>query len=906
MTTTSLKKLILVDGSSYLFRAFHALPPLSNRDGKPTNALLGVLNMLKRLCEEHECSHIAVVFDAKGKNFRHELYPAYKANRLAMPDELRVQIEPLHELIELQGFPLIKVEGVEADDVIGSLTYKALRSGYEVLISTGDKDMVQLLQPGVQIVDTMKNVLLDEAYILQKLGIRPTQMIDFLALTGDSSDNIPGIPKVGPKTAAKWLHNYQNLDNLKANAHEITGKVGEYLRESLGQLELSKKLATILIDLDLPFEVDTFVKKTGCPQKLRETYHYWGLNSWLKTLDSPENLFANRQSSKHYTCIQDASTWEKWYQALLKAPLICVDTETDNLEALKARLIGLSFAFEKDGEIQAAYLPLRHDGPDKPTQLPYEPTLQQVKAILENPNSQKIGQNLKYDLKVFACHGISVQNIYFDTMLASYVLDSGLTEHNLYKLAQRHLNLETIQYEDIAGKGVKQLPFNRIPLEKAFPYAAEDAEVTFKIYQVLHAKLKENLELGKIFFEHEMPLLPVLVRMEQNGVMIDVELLLKQSQVISDELALLEQKAFQLVGREFNLASPKQLQAILYEEMGLPIVKKTPKGQPSTSEEVLHKLAEEFELAQIILKHRHLSKLKSTYTEKLPKQVNVHTNRVHTQYHQAVAVTGRLSSSDPNLQNIPVRTPQGREIRKAFIAPLDKVIMSADYSQIELRIMAHLSQDTQLCQAFQKGLDIHAATAAEVAGCPLEAVTPEQRYRAKAVNFGLIYGMSAFGLAKQLNITREEAETYVKIYFERYPGIKRYMENTREFAKTHGFVETLFGRRLYLPDIHSKNGMKVKAAERAAINAPMQGTASDIIKRAMITIDHSLTHQQFDDDKNRIKMIMQVHDELVFEVPENQIEAFQPLLHEKMVHAGILSVPLEVNIGIGKNWEMAH
>lgn len=891
------KPLVLVDGSSYLFRAFHALPNLANSEGKPTNAMLGVINMLRRLQKDRPDSNIVVVFDAKGKNFRHTLYPDYKANRIMMPDDLRVQIEPLYELIQLMGYPLVIVPEVEADDVIGTLTQHALKAKRSICISTGDKDMAQLIQPGVTIIDTMKNVEMNSDYVFQKFGVYPQQVVDYLALVGDTSDNIPGIPNVGPKTAAKWLAQYGTLENLKAHAHEISGKVGDNLRAHMSQLDLAKTLATIVCDVDLPSALDHLSQKPADNGQLLTKLQYWGFNSWLKDFEAthPPSPIAPTQN---YTCIITPEDWQAWQTKLLHAEVISIDTETTSLDALQAKLVGVSFSVQAN---EAAYLPLQHTYLGAPTQLPLTETLPALKCILENPRIKKVGQNLKYDMKVLQQHGIKLQGLYFDTMLASYILESGQNRHDLTTLAKKHLGRETISYESITGKGAKQILFCDVTLEQATCYAAEDADITFQLYEKLQNDLHRAPKLEKLFFDIEMALLPILADMEMHGVMVDTAQLYRQSQTMEKQLSLITEKAYLLSGCEFNLASPKQLLTLLYDKMQLPILKKTPKGQPSTSEEVLQALAESYEFPKLILEHRHLSKLKSTYTDKLPTQVHPVSKRIHTSYHQAVASTGRLSSSDPNLQNIPTRSEQGRQIRQAFIAPPGFQIIAADYSQIELRIMAHLSGDQSLLTAFAENRDIHTATASEVFGVPLAQVDREQRRRAKAINFGLIYGMSAFGLAKQLGIGRNEAQTYVNIYFQRYPGVAAYMENTRNQAREQGYVETLFGRRLYLPDILSRNPTLRNAAERAAINAPMQGTAADIIKRAMIAI-----HTWLQQTHPPIHMVMQVHDELVFEVQDAYLEPAKVGIRQHMTAAADLDVPLDVEIGVGPSWEAAH
>lgn len=893
------KPYILVDGSSYLFRAFYALPNLSNAKRQPTGAILGVINMLKKLLNDYDPERIAVVFDTKGKNFRHDLYADYKANRDAMPEDLAVQIQPLHDMIRSMGLPLVAVEGVEADDVIGTLSRFATTKQQDVVISTGDKDMAQLVNEHVTLVDTMKDQKLDREGVKAKFGVYPEQIIDYLSLMGDASDNIPGVPKVGPKTAVKWLNEYETLDNVKRHADEIGGKVGENLRASLAQLDLAKQLTTIQLDVDLKCDWDSLNREPMDLEKLAEQCQEWGFNSWLKNL-GVESVPSNKEpvEKPEYECIQTPEQWQLWQDKIRQKGLFALDTETTSLDPMAAELVGVSFATEKG---VAAYLPLAHRGVDNPDQLPFEQTIEQLKQILEDVSILKIGQNLKYDIKVLSRYGIQLKGFVFDTMLASYVLEAGLGRHNMDDMAERHLGVKTIHYETVAGKGAKQISFAEVDLAQAVPYAAEDADVTWQLYEYFKAKLAQEPVLQTLFELEEMPVASVLARMEINGVLLDVPELQRQSAALGQSLIALQSKAHELAGGPFNLGSPKQLQEILFEKMELPVVKKTPKGQPSTNEEVLAELAEKYELPKVLLEYRHFSKLKSTYTDKLPLMVNAQTGRVHTSYHQAVAITGRLSSSDPNLQNIPVRSPQGRAIRKAFIAPEGRCVLAADYSQIELRIMAHLSQDKGLLDAFAQGADIHRATASEVFDVPREEVDSEQRRRAKAVNFGLIYGMSAFGLAKQLGIERSLAADYIKIYFERYPGVKAYMESTREKAAKDGYVETLFGRRLYLPEINSRNGMRRQAAERAAINAPMQGTAADIIKRAMISMDKAIHENDWP-----ALMLMQVHDELVFEVERESLTAFSETVKDLMEGAADLDVPLIVDLGQGLNWDDAH
>ncbi len=908
--------LILIDGSSFLFRAYHAVPPLTNPKGEPTNAIYGVSNMLRKLINDYPTDYFTVVFDAPGKTFRNEIYGQYKAHRPPMPDDLRVQIEPLYQLIKAMGLPLIMESGVEADDVLGALAQYAVQQGFKVIISTGDKDMAQLVTEQIILENTMSNTRMDRQGVIDKFGVKPEQIIDYLALMGDTSDNIPGVPKVGPKTAAKWLEQYETLENLVANANKITGKIGESLRASLDQLPLAKQLTTIKTDLNLPYGMEDLKKQTIDTEALKQILTQLGFSSWVKALDNPtipskQNVDSTPEhqsnpiaeikptfSSGTYETILTQEHFEKWLDQLNKADLFAFDTETTSLDYCKAEIVGVSFAINAG---KAAYLPLAHQYPDAPIQLDRTKILAQLKPLLENPNKAKLGQNLKYDAHVLANHGICLQGIAHDSMLESYVLNSTATRHNMDDLAKVYLGVTTIHYEDITGKGVKQIPFQEVPIEQATPYAAEDADITLQLHQTLYAKLQKQPDLLSLYQDIEMPLLSVLSRIERNGVLIDADMLSQQSLELASQIVSLEQAAHESAGHAFNLGSPKQLQTILYEQLKLPVKKKTPKGQPSTEESVLQELALEYPLPRLILEYRSLSKLKSTYTDKLPLQINDKTGRVHTSYHQAVAATGRLSSSDPNLQNIPIRSEEGRKIRQAFIAPEGYKIMAADYSQIELRIMAHLSSDTGLLKAFSAGEDIHKATAAEVFGVALEDVTTDLRRSAKAINFGLIYGMSAFGLAQQLGIDNSRAKLYIDLYFARYPGVKDYMDNIKVLANEQGYVETLLGRRLYLPEIKSKNAARRQYAERTAINAPMQGTAADIIKLAMISTDQWLFKENPD-----AKMIMQVHDELVFEIAEDQLENCSNKIRELMCSAIKLNVPLLVDIGIGDNWDEAH
>ena len=902
------KPFILVDGSSYLYRAFHALPPLTNSRGEPTGAVYGVANMLRKLVQDYTPDRIAVVFDAKGKTFRDELFAEYKAHRPPMPDELRAQIEPLHALVRAMGLPLLQVSGVEADDVIGTLATQAAQQGMHTVISTGDKDMAQLVDDHVTLINTMSNTTMNPDGVVEKFGVPPERIIDYLALVGDTSDNIPGVPKVGPKTAAKWLNEYGSLDEIIAHAGEIKGKVGEYLRDSLDTLALSRQLATIKCDVSLDSTPDSLQLQPADQDALREWYQRLEFNTWLRQLDgdTPQGAPAPTAASTapapvttNCDTLLTQAQLDDWLGRLRSAELFAFDTETTSLRYMEARIVGVSFAVKAGS---AAYVPLAHDYPGAPDQLDRDQVLAQLKPLLEDPQRAKVGQHLKYDLNVLANHGIALQGIAFDTMLESYVLDSTATRHDMDSLAQKYLDHKTIHFEDVAGKGAKQLTFNQVAIEDAAPYAAEDADITLRLHQTLWPRLQQQDGLRSILQDIEIPLIPILATMEQTGVLVDRKLLMQQSTELAKRMQEIESDAHTAAGQPFNLGSPKQIQEILYDKLELPILAKTPKGAPSTAENVLQELADlGHTLPQLILEHRSLSKLKSTYTDKLPEQINPDTGRVHTSYHQAVAATGRLSSSDPNLQNIPIRTREGRRIRQAFIAPAGYRILAADYSQIELRIMAHLSQDAGLLAAFSSGADVHRATAAEVFGVAPEQVTTDQRRSAKAINFGLIYGMSAFGLAKQLGIDRGAAQDYVNLYFERYPGVKAYMDNTRAQAKEQGYVETVFGRRLYLPEINARNGQRRAAAERTAINAPMQGTAADIIKRAMLRA--AAWNKATSDD---VRMIMQVHDELVFEVAETNIESAKSGICQAMQAAAELTVPLLVEIGTGHNWDEAH
>ena len=907
---------ILVDGSSYLFRAYHVpyLQALSTSSGQPTGAITGVLNMIKSLQKDYPNGNVIVVFDAKGKTFRNDLYPEYKSTRPPMPDELRSQIKPLHQIIAAMGLPLLVIKGVEADDVIGTLANQASGLGMETLISTGDKDMAQLVTPHVRLINTMTNLEMDEAGVMEKFGVRPDQIIDYLALMGDKVDNIPGVNKCGPKTAAKWLSEHGTLDAVIANADSVKGKVGEYLREAIEYLPLSYELATIKLDVELAQTADTLAATAPNTEKLIQLATEYELKRLLAeaqkdrpdeaTDESPESMVSPvidipELSRENYHTILSQQDFELWLEKLKHAELFAFDTETTSVNYMEAELVGVSFAI-KEGE--SAYLPLAHDYPDAPEQLNREEVLALLKPILEDPEVTKVGQHLKYDKNVLANYDINLQGITFDTMLESYVLNSVAGRHNMDSLAELYLGHTTIHFEDIAGKGAKQLTFNQIPLEQASPYAAEDADITLRLHNHLWEKLNQKSRLPGILQEIEIPLISVLAKMEQFGVLIDSQQLSQQSQDLALRIMQLEKKVYELAGKEFNLGSPKQLQEILFEQMGLPVLKKTPKGVPSTSEEVLQELALNYQLPKLLIEYRGLSKLKNTYTDKLPKMINARTGRVHTSYHQAVAATGRLSSTDPNLQNIPIRTAEGRRVRQAFIARPGYKIVAADYSQIELRIMAHLSGDKGLLTAFKQGKDVHTATAAEVFDVALENVTTDQRRSAKAINFGLIYGMSAFGLSKQLNISRHDAQKYMDLYFERYPDVLTYMEKTRVEAKDRAYVSTVFGRRLYLPDINASNGARRKGAERAAINAPMQGTAADIIKKAMLAVDKWIDSIPEDE----VRMIMQVHDELVFEIKEHNIGGYRRNIIEIMEQAVKLDVPLVVEAGTGENWDEAH
>jgi len=892
------KPVVLVDGSSYLFRAYHALPPLSTSDGRPTGAVRGVIAMLRRLAKDYAGSPIAVVFDAKGKTFRDDIYPEYKANRPPMPDDLRAQIEPVHDVIRAMGLPLLIVDGVEADDVIGTLAEEATRSRREVVISTSDKDMAQLVSEHVTLVNTMSDTTLDREGVREKYGVTPEQIVDYLALMGDTSDNIPGVPKVGPKTASKWIAEYGNLESVIDHADEIPGKVGESLRASIHFLPLSKQLATIKCDVPLDVGLEALNPGTPDVERLRVLFESLEFRTWLDELEGGGDVTETRKSDGVYETVDDVARLDGWIARIREAKLFAFDTETTSLDYMEAELVGVSFAVEPD---EAAYVPCAHDYPGAPRQISVSTLLGKLQPLLEDEGVRKIGQNLKYDKNVLGRYGVELDGIAFDTMLESYVIDSVATRHNMDDLATRYLGIQTIRYEDIAGKGTKQLTFNQVPIEAATNYAAEDADVTLKLHRALWPKLESEPKLREVFETIEMPLVGVLSKMERTGALVDGPALARQGEELSKRMQALVEEAWQLAGEKFNLDSTKQLGEILYKRLDLPVLRKTPGGAPSTAEPVLSELALEYPLPRVIMDYRSLAKLKSTYTDKLPQQINQRTGRVHTSYHQAVAATGRLSSSDPNLQNIPVRTPEGRRIRQAFVAPPGRVLVAADYSQIELRIMAHLSGDEGLRTAFARGLDVHRATAAEVFGCELDAVTGEQRRSAKAINFGLIYGMSAFGLGRQLGVSRTVAQEYMDRYFARYPGVAEYMERVRQEAAKRGYVETVFGRRLYLPEINSKNAVRRQAAERTAINAPMQGSAADIIKRAMIEVAAWLATSALD-----AAMIMQVHDELVFEVAEADVDALGAGVVDRMAAAAELEVVLVVDLGHGRNWDEAH
>lgn len=912
--TNTTTPMILVDGSSYLYRAFHAIPPLSTSDGQPTNAIRGVTSMIKSLIKTYADSPIVVIFDAKGKTFRDDMYPEYKAQRPSMPDDLRLQIEPIHSIIKAMGLPLISIGGVEADDVIGTIAKIVGETGREVIVSTGDKDMAQLVTEKVTLVNTMTDTLMDIEGVKTKFGVGPELIIDFLALMGDKVDNIPGVPGVGEKTAQGLLQGLGSLESIYSRLDEIAGlgfrgakTLSKKMEDNKDMAFMSYKLATIKCDVELDFDSVALDNKPKDISTLKELFTKLEFKTWIKELDKPTASSDTTEEDDDeekvdavevcYETVLDKDHFAIWLDKIQQAPLFAFDTETTSLNYMAAELVGLSLSVEVG---KAAYIPVAHDYEGAPEQLDRDWVLEQIKPILEDAKHAKVGQNLKYDANVLANYDIELKGIEFDTMLESYILNSTGNKHNMDSLAKKFLSHKTVSFEDIAGKGVKQKTFNQIELEEAAFYAAEDADITFRLHQAIWSKLEKTPELVSVFNDIELPLIPVLAKMEQTGTLIDPDLLHQQSSEIATRLEELEIKAHEMAGQAFNLSSPKQLQEILFVKLELPVLKKTPKGQPSTAEPILQELALSYELPRIIMEHRSLSKLKSTYTDKLPEMIQK-TGRIHTSYHQAVTATGRLSSTDPNLQNIPIRTAEGRRIRQAFIAPEGYKLIAADYSQIELRIMSHLSQDPGLLDAFAHNADVHKATAAEVFEVTLSEVTTEQRRRAKAINFGLIYGMSAFGLAKQLGIGRPEAQKYIQRYFERYPGVRTYMENTRELAREKGYVETLFGRRLYLPDIKASNAMMRQGAERTAINAPMQGTAADIIKRAMIKM-----HDWLKDTHLDIKMILQVHDELIFEVKESDLSAAQEKILDIMENTSKIDVPLLVEAGIGNTWDEAH
>jgi len=910
MTSKNTPPVVLVDGSSYLFRAYHALPPLTTSKNHPTGAIKGVISMIRRLEQDFPGSKMVVVFDAKGKTFRHDLYEEYKANRPPMPEDLACQIKPIHEIVKAMGLPLLTVTGVEADDVIGTLANEATSKGIDVVVSTGDKDMAQLVSDHVTLINTMTETRMDRDGVVEKFGVTPEQIVDYLALVGDKVDNIPGVNKCGPKTAVKWLQSYENLDNVIEHADEIKGKIGEYLREATETLPLSRELATIRTDVELDFGLEDLKLREQDDEQLLELFKEYEFRTWIAELEQGETSSSSNThsredkpeketSKKDYSVITDQQELDQWLERLKSADLFAFDTETTSLRYIDAEIVGVSFAINPG---EAAYVPLGHNYMGAPEQLDRDQVLDQLKPLLEDPQLAKVGQNLKYDKNVLANHGITLEGIAEDTMLESYVLNSVATRHDMDSLAMHYLGEKTISFESIAGKGAKQLTFNQIELEKAAPYAAEDADITLRLHQTLRPQLKATGKLASVYEEIDLPLVPVLSRMEQRGTLISASTLRQHSQELAERMAELEKEAHDVAGETFNLGSTKQLQAIFYDKMGLPVIKKTPKGAPSTAEPVLQELAHEHELPRLILEHRSLSKLKSTYTDTLPELIHHRTGRVHTSYHQAVTATGRLSSSEPNLQNIPIRSEQGRRIRQAFIAPEGYKLVAADYSQIELRIMAHLSGDKGLLKAFEKGEDIHKATASEVFGVSLEEVSSDQRRSAKAINFGLIYGMSAFGLSRQLDVERKVAQQYIDRYFERYPGVLKYMDNIRKQAHDDGFVETLFGRRLYLPEINARNKQLQQAAERTAINAPMQGTAADIIKRAMVDVENWLLKDHADE----ARMTMQVHDELILEVKESALDKIRSGLEKRMSAAAELDVPLLVEAGAGDNWDEAH
>lgn len=887
--------IILVDGSSYLYRAYHALPPLTNSKNQPTGAIKGVISMIKKILIDHPESPLAVVFDAKGKTFRHDMYSEYKANRPPMPEDLVQQIEPIHQIISLMGIRLIMIPGVEADDVIGTLAEQARQKKLNAVISTGDKDMTQLVCENVSVVNTMTGELLDESGVLKKFGIGPELITDYLALIGDKSDNVPGVEKVGPKTAVKWLNEYSDIQGVKDNSESIGGKVGENLRSSIEMLDLAHDLVKIKTDVELELGIEDLARSEPDTEKLTEIYKELEFNAWLQEV--PEKKATTTKVNSSYICISTKDLLEKVIRNASKAKTIAIDTETTGLDYMDTDLVGISLSY-KPGE--AYYIPVNHQD-DTVKQLKLNVVLDALKPVLESSNNKIIGQNIKFDRNVLAKYGINISSIKNDTMMMSYVLDASATRHNLDALSSYYLNYKTSTFEDVAGKGVKQVTFDQVPIEEATNYAAEDADITLRLYEELNPKLESVASLKKLNDEIEIPLIEVLSEMEQNGAILNSKILSSQSKDLENRIKKLEKKAYEIAGEEFNLGSTKQLREIFFDKLNYRIIKKTPGGQPSTDEKVLVELAEEYELPGVLLEHRTLSKLKFTYTDKLPGQISVSTGKVHTSFHQAVTTTGRLSSSDPNLQNIPIRTEDGRRIRQAFEPSKGHRFISADYSQIELRIMAHISKDIGLLQAFQEGEDIHSKTASEVFDVNIEEVTPDLRRNAKAINFGLIYGISAFGLGKQLGISRNLAAEYMAMYFEKYPGVKKYMESTKDFASQNGYVETLFGRRLYLRDINASNAIRRQASERAAINAPVQGTAADIMKIAMIK-----THQAIKAENVEAKLILQVHDELILDTPKKEIDSVINLLTNSMMGAASLDVPLEIDVGVGDNWDQAH
>ena len=887
--------IILVDGSSYLYRAYHALPPLTNSKNQPTGAIKGVISMIKKILIDHPESPLAVVFDAKGKTFRHDMYSEYKANRPPMPEDLVQQIEPIHQIISLMGIKLIMIPGVEADDVIGTLAEQARQKKLNAVISTGDKDMTQLVCENVSVVNTMSGELLDESGVLKKFGVGPELITDYLALIGDKSDNVPGVDKVGPKTAVKWLNEYSDIQGVKENSESIGGKVGENLRSSIEMLDLAHELVKIKTDVELELGIEDLARLEPDTEKLTEIYKELEFNAWLQEV--PEKKATTTKVNSSYICISSQDLLEKVIKNASKAKTIAIDTETTGLDYMDTDLVGISLSY-KPGE--AYYIPINHQD-DTVNQLKLNVVLDALKPVLESSKNKIIGQNIKFDRNVLAKYGINISSIKNDTMMMSYVLDASATRHNLDALSSYYLNYKTSTFEDVAGKGVKQITFDQVPIEEATNYAAEDADITLRLYEELNPKLESVASLKKLNDEIEIPLIEVLSEMEQNGAILNSKILSSQSKDLENRIKKLEKKAYEIAGEEFNLGSTKQLREIFFEKLNYRIIKKTPGGQPSTDEKVLVELAEEYELPGVLLEHRTLSKLKSTYTDKLPGQISETTGKVHTSFHQAVTTTGRLSSSDPNLQNIPIRTEDGRRIRQAFEPSKGHRFISADYSQIELRIMAHISKDVGLLQAFQEGEDVHSKTASEVFDVAIEEVTADLRRNAKAINFGLIYGISAFGLGKQLGISRNLAAEYMAMYFEKYPGVKKYMESTKDFASQNGYVETLFGRRLYLRDINASNAIRRQASERAAINAPVQGTAADIMKIAMIK-----THQAIKAENVKAKLILQVHDELILDTPKKEIDSVINLLTDSMMGAASLDVPLEIDVGVGDNWDQAH